>query len=107
MQQQEQIKELFLSKYTKVGEDKFYKFLWTYALNRIVSPPNQGVANPAIELIEYYKMFLTLYRREGNPIYLKLSRQFRKAAHKIYFIMLDKGLMEVDKERFLNVIQCQ
>ena len=107
MQQPDNIKTLFINKYTAVGEEKFYKFLITYALNRIVEPvekdknstaepvaKDKNPFNPALELMDYYDMFLKLYRREGEDVYLELSRQFRKAAHKIYRVMLKKGLTE-------------
>ena len=105
--QSDSIKKLFINKYSTVGEEKFYKFLITYALNRVVEPANSSnktVYNPAIELMDYYDMFLKLYRKEGEKIYLDLAKQFRRAAHKIYRIGLKKGLMEKNKDKFLNVI---
>ncbi len=105
MQQSDNIKKLFINKYTAIGEEKFYKFLITYALNRIVEPTEKEKTpfNPALELMEYYDMFLKLYRREGEDIYLELSHQFRKAAHKIYRILLKKGLTEINN-KFLQLV---
>jgi hypothetical protein len=105
MQQSDNIKKLFINKYATVGEEKFYKFLITYALNRIVEPveKDKNSLNPALELMDYYDMFLKLYRREGDEIYLELSHQFRKAGHRIYRIMLKKGLVEKNN-KFLQLI---
>src|SRR4051812_44745629 len=105
MQQSDNIKKLFINKYTTVGEEKFYKFLITYALNRIVEPTekDKGNFNPALELMDYYDMFLKLYRREGDEIYLELSKQFRRAGHKIYRIILKKGLTERNN-KFLHLV---
>lgn len=103
MQQSDNIKKLFINKYSSVGEEKFFKFLITYALNRIVETPGKNNYNPAIELMEYYDMFLKLYRREGDLIYLDLARQFRRAGHKIYRVILKKGLSERNG-KFLNLV---
>lgn len=92
MQQSDNIKQLFINKYSTVGEEKFYKFLITYALKRMVENNDNTVYNPANELMEYYDMFLKLYRREGTEIYLELSKQFRRAAHRIYRVMKKKGI---------------
>ena len=103
--QSDNIKNVFINKYTAVGEEKFYKFLITYALNRIVEPQKEGKdnINPALELLEYYDMFLKLYRRESEDIYLDLAKQFRKASHKIYRLMLQKKLTDRNK-KFLNLV---
>jgi hypothetical protein len=101
--QSDNIKKLFINKYSTVGEERFYKFLITYALNRVVDTAPKGNYNPALELMEYYDMFLKLYRREGDEIYLELSRQFRRAGHKIYRVILKKGLTEKNA-KFLNIV---
>lgn len=105
MQQSDNIKKLFINKYTAIGEERFYKFLITYALNRIIDPIEKDkiAFNPALELMDYYDMFLKLYRREGDEIYLELSRQFRKAGHKIYRVILKKGLTEKNN-KFLQLV---
>lgn len=103
MQLSENTKKLFINKYTSIGEEKFYKFLINYALNRIVDLSTTTGYNPAVELLEYHDMFYKLYRREGNKVHLDLSKQFRKAAHKIYRILLKKGLMGRNT-KFLNVV---
>lgn len=108
--QNDNVIKLFVNKYSSIGEDKFYKFLINYALSRTVElstkdnkSKSSKIHNPALELMDYYDMLLKLYRREGDNIYLDLSRQFRKAAHKIYRISLKKGLMEKNN-KFLNIV---
>lgn len=101
--QSDNIKKLFINKYSTVGEEKFYKFLITYALNRVVDTSPKGNYNPALELMDYYDMFLKLYRREGDDIYLELARQFRRAGHKIYRVILKKGLTDKNA-KFLNIV---
>lgn len=96
-------KAIFVNKYSNLGEEKFYKFLITYSLNRLVDI-NKENYNPALELLEYYDMFLKLYRKDGDDIYLDLAKQFRKAANRIYRIILKKGLIEKNN-KFLNSIK--
>lgn len=103
LQTPENIKKLFISKFSAVGEEKFYKFLITYALNRIVENDKKANYNPALELMDYYDMFLKLYKREADQIYLDLARQFRRAAHKIYRLSLKKGLIDKNN-KFLNMV---
>lgn len=95
-------KKIFINKYNTVGEEKFYKFLITYALNKLVYLKKDSYS-PASELLDYYEMFLKLYRKDNDNIYLELAKQFRKAAHKIYRIVLKKGLVDRNK-KFLNVV---
>lgn len=92
MQQSEDITQLFINKYSSVGEEKFYKFLITYALNRIIETVDKKGYNPALELMDHYDMFLKLYRKEGITVYLDLAKQFRRAGHKIFRVMHKKGL---------------
>ena len=97
---QNQIHQLFVSKYSSIGEERFYKFLLTFGLGKIA---DKSTSNPALELIEYYDMFLKLYRRENNSVHLELAKQFRRAAHRIYRIMLKKKLMPASK-KFLHSV---
>lgn len=103
--QPDSIKKLFINKYIALGEEKFYKFLITYSLNRVAeSTSKNNNYNPALELLEYYDNFLKLYRKEGEEIYMELSKIFRKAAHKVYRISLKKGLFDKNK-KFLNLVK--
>lgn len=102
--QSDNIKKLFLKKYSSIGEEKFYKFLIDYALNRINDVPGKNNYNPAIELMEYYDMFLKLYRREGEQVYSDLARQFRRAGHTVYRTLLKKGIGDKNL-KFLNIVK--
>ena len=98
-------KNEFIVKYKACGDSKFYRFLLTYALNKLIAiekGTHKGDA-PNIEFLKYYDHFLVSYRRCGDELYLHVARLFRKASHKIYRIMLQKGMTEIDG-RFLNLV---
>lgn len=113
----EEAKKLFLDKYSSIGDEKFYKFLLTYAINKIVAnqeeqvKPNKGYRgkvqpkgiSPEMELMDYYEKFLILYRREGNPAYLEVAKIFRKASHKIYRMLRKKEAIPMNG-KFLNMV---
>ena len=99
------LKQEFVPKYLAEGELKFYRFLLLYALNKLVAIEKgsyKGEA-PNLEFLEYYDRFIILYRREGDEIYLQISRLLRKAAHKIYRVMLKKKMTEINP-KFLNLV---
>jgi hypothetical protein len=99
------LKKEFVSKYLAVGEQKFYRFLLVYALNKLVLLDKNVSVDPTpdLEFLDYHDRFIILYRREGEEVYLRLARLFRKAAHKIYRIMLKKG-MTPPNAKFLNLV---
>jgi len=100
------LKQEFVPKYLADGEQKFYRFLLLYALNKLIAI-EKGIYKgevPNLEFLDYHDRFITLYRREGDEIYLQLARIFRKAGHKVYRIMLKKDMTKVDN-RFLNLVQ--
>lgn len=99
-------KNEFIAKYLAQGEQKFYKFLLLYALNKLIlmKQENYKGPSPEIELIELYEKFLIIYRREGDEDYFAVAKLFRKAAHKIYRTMLNKGLIKKNK-KFLNLVK--
>jgi len=108
----EEAKRLFVTKFSSFGNEKFYKFLLNYAVNRLISneelkktqePAPPGLS-PEAELIDYHDRFLILYRREHEIVYLEIAKLFRKAAHKIYRIMLKKDMIKRDS-RFLNLVE--
>jgi hypothetical protein len=101
----EVLKKEFVPKYLATGEQKFYRFLLTYALKKLVLVNNGTYkgTSPDLELLSYYDRFLVLYRREGDEVYLQLSRLFRRSAHKIYRIMLKKN-MTIINDKFLNLV---
>lgn len=99
------LKKEFVPKYLAVGEQKFYRFLLVYALNKLVFI-DKGTyidTTPDLEFLDYHNQFIILYRREGEEVYLQVARLFRKAAHRIYRIMLKKG-MTVPNAKFLNLV---
>jgi hypothetical protein len=99
---QENIKKSFLDKYNSIGKEKFYKSLLVYGVNRIVNNIEDPIS-PEIKLIEYHDRFLFLYRKENNINYLEIAKLFRRAAHRIYNLMLKKNLIDRN-ERFLNLV---
>ncbi len=95
----------FVEKYKQIGEQKFYNFLLTYALNRLVITNSKGhkSTSPELELLEYCDKFLVSYRRSGDETYLEISKVFRKAAHKIYRIMIKKNMTSKNL-KFMNLV---
>lgn len=101
----EGLKNEYLSKYKTNGEEKFYRFLLLMSLNDIIMM-QKGMyrgTSPEIKLMNCYEEFFFVYRREGDDVYLSLAKCFRKAAHKIYRIMLKKN-MTVRNAKFLNLV---
>jgi hypothetical protein len=99
------LKKEFVPKYLAVGEQKFYNFLLTYALNKLISIEKGSYTgeSPELEFLDYYERFMILYRREGEDVCLDLARVFRKAAHKIYRVLLKKNKTERNL-KFLNLV---
>ena|SRR5271170_2786168 len=102
----ELLKEKFVPKYIEAGEpNKFYRFLLFYALNKMVLI-EQGFlkeGSPDVAFLDCYDQFIILYRREGEEHYLEIARAFRRAAHKIYRVLLKKNLTTYNP-RFLNLV---
>ncbi len=101
----ELLKQEFVPKYLEAGEPKFYRFLLFYAINKMVLI-EQGFAKgttPDVAFLECHDQFIILYRREGEEHYLRMARAFRRAAHKIYRVMLKKGLTTYNS-KFLNLV---
>jgi len=99
------LKQEFVPKYLESGDVKFYHFLLFYAVNKMVLI-EQGFAKcltPDIAFLECHDQFIILYRREGEEYYLHMARAFRKAAHKLYRVMLKKKLATYNP-RFLNLV---
>ena len=94
-----------IEKCTAVGEQKFYRYLLCQAINKLIKIRDGDYkgASPEMEFLDYAEKFLILYRRDDKDIYLTMSRIFRKAAHKIYRMMLKQGLTERNG-KFLNLV---
>jgi hypothetical protein len=102
----EALKKEFIPKYLAIGDVKFYKFLLTYAVNKMIALEKgdyKGIS-PEIELLSYCDQFLVLYRKEGEEVHFNLAKVFRKAGHKIYRILLKKELT-VKNDKFLTLIK--
>jgi hypothetical protein len=99
------VKQEIVPKYISSGEQKFYRSIIFLALQKLIAT-EKGIYNgtpPHLEYLEYHETFLILYRREGDDVYLQIARMLRKAAHKIYRIMLKKN-MTVFNSKFLNLV---
>ncbi len=101
----EGLKQQFVPKYLTDGKEKFYRFLLLCQINKLVliSKGDYRGISPEIEYLEYYDRFIILYRREGEEGYLDMARLFRRAAHRIYRIMLKKN-MTTRNPKFLNSV---
>ncbi|HWZ21746.1 MAG TPA: hypothetical protein VNW06_03785, partial [Cytophagaceae bacterium] len=75
------LKSEFVDKYHSVGQQKFYRFLLCYAINKLIKIRDGEYkgATPEVEFLAYSDRFLFLYRRESDEEYLELSKIFRKA----------------------------
>jgi hypothetical protein len=99
------LKNDYVSRYQAAGEQRFYHNLLSYAVNKLIKIKDEeflGIS-PELEFLEHSESFLFLYRRESDPVYLELSRVFRRAANKIYRMMLKKGMTQRNS-KFLNVV---
>lgn len=87
------------------GEEKFYRSIIFLALQKLVLIDKGAYKGmpPHLEYLDYHDRFIILYRREGDEVYLKIAKMLRKAAHKIYRIMLKKK-MTPPHPKFLNLV---
>lgn len=99
------LKKEFLPRYLKLGDEKFHNFLIFHGISILVKIQNNEYKglSPDLQYLEYYSQFLVLYRREGNASYLVMAKNFRKAAHKLYRVMLKKKLTPINL-KFLNLV---
>ncbi len=103
------LKKNFVPKYLATGEQKFYRFLLLYALNKLIFLEKGTFKDsfkgksPELEFLDYYDHFITWYRREGEEVYLDLARVFRRAGHKVYRVMLKKKMTDRNL-KFLNLV---
>ncbi len=99
------MKKDILQKYLSEGEAKFYKSILMLAINKIVVIEREKYSGvfPHLELLEIYNQFVILYRREGDEKLINIARLFRRAAHKIYRLML-KRKMTNKNDKFLNLV---
>lgn len=101
----EGIKQEIVPMYVANGEQKFYRSIIFLALQKLILI-DKGIYKgipPNLEYLDYYDRFIILYRREGDEVYLQIAKMLRKAAHKIYRIMLKKN-MTAPNAKFLNSV---
>ncbi len=101
----EGLKQIYIPQYLIAGKEKFYKLLLINALNKLIMI-NKGTfrgITPDIEYLLCYEQLIILYRREGEGGYLEMASVFRRLAHKIYRIMLKRGMTSYNSN-FLNLV---
>jgi hypothetical protein len=100
----EALKKEYMPKYLD-GEHKLYRFLLLSALKKLVMIEKGDYKgnSPELELLDYHDQFIILYRREGERVYLGMASVLRKAAHKIYRVMLKKNMTPYNP-KFLNLV---
>jgi len=98
------LKQEYILKY-QTGKDKFYRDLLVAAFTKLVliSQDNYRGITPELEYLEDYNQFIILYRREGDEGYFEIAKLFRKVAHRIYRVMLKKGMTSYNS-KFLNSV---
>lgn len=99
------LKQDIVPKFVASGEQKFYRSIIFIALQKLILIEKglyKGIP-PNLEYLEYYDQFIILYRREGDEVYLSIAKMLRKAAHKIYRIMLKKK-MTPPNAKFLSLV---
>ena len=101
----EGIKTNLVPEFLANGEEKFYRTIIFLALQKLVliSKDSYRGVPPHLEYLDYHDRFIILYRREGDDVYLRIAKMLRKAAHKIYRIMLKKN-MTPPHPKFLNLV---
>jgi hypothetical protein len=95
----------YVAQYNAFGAERFYRFLFSEASAEIakIKDGEYKGTSPELRLLESSERFLQLFRREGNSVYLDLSRIFRRAGHRIYRVML-KAKMIGKSTKFLNLV---
>lgn len=97
----------FISKYKSVGKERFYRFLISYGIGKLVKIKDgydTDVAAPEIELLDYHDRFMIAFRKGQGDDYLELAKLFRRAAHKIYRASVKSNLIKQRDPRFLSIV---
>lgn len=94
-----------LERFYMIGEERFYRTILSDALPKIVKIRDGEYkgSSPEIDLLNTSDKFLQLARRGEEGAFLDLSRLYRKAAHRIYRVMLQMNMTNKN-QRFLNVV---
>jgi hypothetical protein len=98
-------KNALIKEYLENGERAFYKKLLSNSVKKIalLIKDKSGNSFPDMELLAISEMFLNYYRMEGEEVYLNISKVCRKAAHKLYRVLLKQHLVKKNKI-FLNLV---
>jgi hypothetical protein len=115
-------KKRFIENFESMGAERFYGSLLRYAVQRlsddlaqremdeaarkegkVTSDTPYKSSRPEIALLEHYNAFLTYYRREKIEVYREIASIFRRAANKIYRLMLKQNLINRNS-KFLNLV---
>lgn len=101
----ESLKSTFIPKYVSIGEDKFYRLLLAHAVSKLANLKNKTHKGktPDLEFLECHDQFLALYRRENDKVCFEIAKCFRRAAHRIYRLMLRQQLTPRNS-KFLNLV---
>jgi hypothetical protein len=101
-----QLKESFVPKYLAVGDEKFYHHLIMIAMLKVIliKQGNYKETSPEILFLDLHDQFLLLYRREGDETFLQVAKVFRRAAHKMYRVLLKQKLCSYNSQ-FLNIVK--
>ena len=99
------LKRELLAKYKENANIDIYQYLVMEAISRIdlIEKGEKNINMPYSDFMSCYDQFIILYRREGEDIYLDIAKIFRRAAHKVYRIMLKKKLTPKNN-KFLNLV---
>jgi hypothetical protein len=95
-----------VKEYLSNGESKLYKNLLSQAVKKIVLLTDRDSnykIYPDKDLLSMSNKFLNQYRINGDDCYLKISKIFRRAAHKIYRVLLKRHLTKKN-DKFLNLV---
>ncbi len=103
---QKETQNSLISKYRAIGKHNFYHFLLANSISKLVYYKNDNYTGtpPALELLEQSQYLLMMYRRSCEEDLIEMSKIFRRAAHKIYLVMLKKDLM-IKSDKFLNLVK--
>ena len=98
-------KNALVKSYLENGESIFYKKLLANSIKKItfLLQDSNKKNFPHKELLDVSNFFLQAYRSEGDEIYLNICKICRKAAHKVYRVLLKKHLIK-ENNNFLNLV---
>lgn len=99
------VKKQFLERFREMGSLNFFQFLLVSAMKDLVEMEKETHvgAFPNAKLMNMHDEFLKIHRKEGEETFLEMAKVCRKAAHKVYRLMLKKNMIEKDR-KFLTLV---